>query len=152
MSYSLDYWVIQSNEYTETGPAQRYDYNPHGKTGFAVVRTLRVRGRLRLDVCESAGDDIRSLALAWAFLALLAASLADLCLRRCIHRSKPTQVVVDQDAHTEQVTSLLQRVCLEQHPCDVHGSNGDGLVVKFGQGLAPHRTWDEGRPVPEPTP
>ena len=62
---------------------------------------------------------------------------------------KPTQIVVGQDAHTEQVDSLLQRVCLEQHPCAVHGSSG--LVVKFGQGLAPHRTWDEGRPVLEPT-
>ena len=123
----------------------------HAESDFAVVRTLRVQGRLRSDVCESAGDDDRSLALVWAFLALLAASLADLCLRRCIHRSKPTQVVVGQDAHTEQVDSLLQRVCLEQHPCAVHGSSGDGLVVKLGRAWPPHRTWDEGRPVPEPT-
>ena len=118
-----------------------------------VVAVRRVRALPR---SEWAGDNVggdsdRSRALAFAFLALLAASRWDRCLRRSIQLSNPNHVVSGQHEQIAQVRDLEHSVCLEHDAWAVHGSRAEGLVVKLPQGTWLQRIWEETDSAPEPT-
>ena len=98
------------------------------------VPVRRVRARPRSGD-EAGGNSDLSRARAFAFLARLAASICDCCLRRSIQLSNPNQVVSGQDEQIAQVRDREHFVYLEQEVCAVHDSKAEGLVVKLPQGL-----------------
>ena len=118
-----------------------------------AVPLWRVRARPRSERAgdEAGGDSDLSRARAFAFLARLAASLCDRCLRRSIKLSNPKQVVSGQDEQIAQVRDPEHFVFLEHEACAVHGSKAEGLVVKLPQGLWLQRIWEEVDSAPEPT-
>ena len=118
-----------------------------------VVAVRRVRALPRSEWAGDnlGGDSDRSRALAFAFLALLAASRWDRCLRRSIQLSNPNQLVSGQHEQIAQVRDLEHFVCLEHDAWAVHGSRAEGLVVKLPQGTWLQRIWEETDPAPEPT-